>query len=160
MSKEVPLGTRIIVSTNAATTPGGLGTPKTLLQYQAPSGIAARVLRYGISFDGTSSTDPRALVDLQLGATNDGSGSADISSEIAVISGQGTTLGTARQAPTTEPSTGVGTRNIRPHQVPVTSPFEAALGAGIDLAPGQRIGIRASNAAARNARAFMEIELG
>lgn len=150
------MGTKFMLQTNADISCGA-GTPKTVLAYKALSGVAAKVLRFGVSFDGTSSTDARATIDFQKNPSTAGT-ATDISSEIATLSGQGTSLGTALQNFTAEPGSGANTRIIRPHRQVPGVPFEAL--AGFDLAPSEQIGLRVYGASGKNCRAWMEVELG
>lgn len=151
------MGTKIMVSTNTGIACGTSPTAKTILSYTAPSGVAARVLRYGISLDGTSSTDARAVIDFLKKPATAGTPGSDISSEIAVISGKGTSLGAAGQNFSAEPTTNGSSRILRPHQMAPTGPFQTLL--GIDLDPSEQICMRVISTG-RAARAWMEIELG
>jgi len=150
------MGTKIIVSTNADIACGA-GTAKTVLGYKAPSGVAARVLRFGVSFDGTASTDVRATIDFQKNPSSAGT-ATDISAEIASVSGAGTSLGSGFQNYSAEPGSGGSTRVLRPHRMAPTGPYEAL--AGIDLAPAEQIGLRVYGASGKTCRAWMEVELG
>jgi len=150
------MGTKILVSTNTDIACGA-GTPKTVLGYKAASGVAARVLRYGVSFDGTSSTDARATIDFQKKPSSAGT-ATDISTEIATVSGKSTSVGTAFQNYSGEPGSDASTRVLRPHRMAPTGPFETL--AGIDLDPAEQIGLRVYGASGKTCRAWMEIELG
>ncbi len=151
------MGTRIMVSTNANIA-AGAGTPKSILGYTAPSGIAAKVLRAGLSFDGTSNTDARANVDWLKRSSTAGT-STDISSEIAVLEGKTTTLGSAAQNYSAEPGTDGNSRVIRPELQPPNSNKDGFL-VNVSLDPAERFHLRVWNASGRTVRAWMEIELG
>jgi len=43
------MGTKIVISTNTTIACGG-ASAKSVLGYKAPTGVAARVLRYGVSY--------------------------------------------------------------------------------------------------------------
>ena len=152
------MGTKIVVSTNANVACGG-ATPKSVLGYKAPSGIAARVLRYGVSLNGTSSTDARAKVDFLKKPSTAGT-ATDISTEIAVVSGKTTSLGNAFQSYNVgfEPGQDGSSRVLRSHLMAPTGPFETL--AGIDLDPAELITLRVYDASGKECRAWMEVELG
>lgn len=145
--------TRIIVSTNALVA-CGTSSPKSVLAYTAPSGIQATVTRFGVSEDGTSSTDARAQVDFLKGLSAAGT-RTDISSEIQKLEGGGTSFGNGYQNYSAEP-TGVG-QPIRPALVPPTGPLESSINAV--LAPSETLVLRVK-ANGKNCLAWMEIELG
>lgn len=151
------MGTTILVSTNANVACGA-GSAVGALSYTAPSGIAAKVKRFGISFDGTASTDARATVDFLKKPSTAGT-STNISSEIAVVDGLTTTLGAAAQAFTsTQPASDANSRVIRPHLMAPTGPYEAVI--NVALAPSEMIVMRTLGASGKTCRAWMEIELG
>lgn len=150
------MGTKIVVSTNT-TIACGAATPKSVLGYKAPTGVAARVLRYGVSFDGTSSTDARATIDFLKKPSTPGT-ATDISTEIAVASGKTTSLGTGTQNYSAEPASDASTRVLRSHRMAPTAPFETL--AGIDLDPAEQITLRVYDASGKTCRAWMEVELG
>lgn len=150
------MGTRIIVSTNANVA-AGAGTPKTILAYKPASGVAARITKFGVSFDGTSAVDARATVDFQKKPSTTGT-STDISSEIATIEGKTTQVGGAFQNFTAEPASDASTRILRAQLIPPTGTFETY--ADIALDPSEQIGLRVYGASGKNVRAWMEIELG
>lgn len=150
------MGTKILVQTNTDIACGA-ASPKTVLGYKAPTGVAARVLRYGVSFDGTSSTDARATIDFQKKPSSAGT-ATDISTEIAAVSGLTTSLGSGFQNYSAEPGSDASTRVVRPHRMAPTGPFETL--AGIDLGPAEQIGLRVYGASGKTCRAWMEVELG
>jgi len=150
------MGTKIVISTNTTIACGG-ASAKSVLGYKAPTGVAARVLRYGVSLDGTSSTDARATIDFLKKPSTAGT-ATDISTEIAVASGKSTTLGSAFQNYSAEPAQDGSSRILRPHRMAPTGPFETL--AGIDLDPTEQINLRVYDASGKTCRAWMEVELG
>jgi hypothetical protein len=150
------MGTRIMVQTNADIGCGA-GSPKTVLTYKAPTGVAAKVLRRGVSFNGTTSTDARATIDLVKKPSTAGTGT-EITSGIATLAGKTTTIGTSFQDFSAEPGSDGSTRVLMPHLQAPTGPYSDFV--GIELDPAEQIGLRVYGASGKTCRAWMEIELG
>lgn len=146
------MGTRITISNSAAISCGDGTNAKTLLQYTAASGVQARLIGYGISFTGTSSSVARAQHRLRVGAT--GGTASDISSRIATLEGASTAVGTAKDTFTVEPS---GGKDIRNTQMAPTGPFQSSV--NIPIAGGATISIEAI-CASMTGQSWFEIELG
>lgn len=154
------MGTKIIVPTGSAVA-AGAATARTALAYKAPAGVGARVLRFGVSFDGTNSTDARAIVDFIKNPASAGTPANDVSSSIAVTSGLSTSVGngyTDYGGAVNEPAVSGSAKQIRQHFMAPTGPYEATL--NIDLAPAELFCLRTKGATGKTVNAWMEVELG
>jgi len=146
------MGTRVTVSTSAAHDCGDGTNAKTLLQYTAPTGVQAKLVGYGISFTGTNSAATRAQHRLRIGATG-GTGTT-IDSRIATLEGGGTSVGSAKDNFSGEPT---GGKEVRNTMMCPNGPFQAAC--SMVIAGGATVSLEVI-AGSMNARAWFEVELG
>lgn len=122
----------------------GAGVTKTVLMLSAGSTVGVESPRSSISFDGTSPTAGKVLVEWVKGATG-GTGSSVTPQK---IKGSGSVLATARDNFSAEPSGGTVIRSELVHpQSGYTMPEQ------IDLDPSDTISIRCTAPASVNARA-------
>lgn len=128
------------------------GATETLLQVVASASRGVDIVRWGISFNGTSATDPPVRVEL-LRLTSAGTSSAFTPVRYDLSDDPG--LATARTSHTAEPAY---TDILEPYQV---TPYGGLLvmqyapDERIRVPPSGRLGIRCLSAAAVNATAFL-----
>lgn len=128
----------------------GSATTKTILQITAPANTGLRVTRASISFDGTSPTAAKALVELVKGATG---GTGTNLTTLKLQGHTGSVQATAKENFTVEPTGGSVAFTEQVHtQSGYTAPEE------IILNPGETLAFRTNVAAAVNARARFRYE--
>ena len=132
------------------------GANKTILQYTAPSGVAAEVPRMSIGLDGTSSSAAKVLVRVVRGATGGTSGASVNPAAAGSTNAAGVSLGSGAENFSSEPSGGT---EIWADYVPAYANFPIPLPPGLVIAPGETIGVTANAGASVNARANMQINL-
>lgn len=135
----------LICTANSSSVGTGSATTKTILQITAPASTGIRVTRASISFDGTSPTAGKALVELVKGAT---SGTGTNLTPLKVHGHTGSVQSTAKENFSGEPSGGsVAFSELVHTQSGYTAPEE------IVLNPGETLAFRTNVPAAVNARA-------
>lgn len=149
------MGTRFYVQTDTLVAAGG-ASAATLLLIRAPNDRGVRVIRAGVSFDGTNATDARAKVQFKKGQSDDGTGGTSVAGKIVCAGGESTNfLQTAlRGAFSAEPA---GGNIFRPHLHPVTQPYESII--NYEMAPDERFGVEAFGASGRTGSCWLECEL-
>lgn len=145
-----------VVNVTAQPLPGG-GNPLTLLQVHASTSKGLRLVRWGVSFDGTSVTNVPPRVEL----ARQTSGSSAQASDYTPVKWDETDidqcLATALTSFTAEPG---GAGVLETHYVsPLGMPFLGQYTVDSDeqprVAPGSRLGIRVTAPDAVNASAFL-----
>ena len=127
----------------------GAATTKTVYLVKAPANTGIHVRMFEISFDGTSPTAGKALVQLVKNTTG-GTGTGTNMTPVKISGHTGSVQATAKENYTVEPSGGTVIRAYLVHtQSAFTSPED------IVLDPGEELSLRTNVPAAVNCRSQM-----
>lgn len=141
---------------HATATTGSIGTgtatKKTILLVKAPTNTGVRVRMWEISFDGTSPTAGKALVQL-VKTTTGGTGTGTDLTPTKISGHTGSVQATSKENYSAEPTGGTVIKSVLVHpQSSYTTPED------IVLNPGEELSICTTVPSAVNARATMRWE--
>lgn len=130
----------------------GTATTKTILLIKAPANTGIRIRSWEISFDGTSPTAGKALVQLVKNTTS-GTGTGTTLTPVKLAGHTGSVQATAKENYSAEPSGGTVIRSVLVHtQMSYASPEDLVLN------PGEELSLVTNVPAAVNARSSMRWE--